>query len=110
MNLNIALLCLVIVLFLIILFKSREGFSTVHPIPTAKINLNLREYVGLTNGLTNNNASFSNKLSKWESGDVLDNPRLRKMYSLLYNRSCAPALVSRMGNYAIYLPQIEQLQ
>jgi hypothetical protein len=103
-NTNIFLLCIVIVLFLIILLKNNEHFRG-KPIPTTKIDLNLREYISLTNGMPpSKKASYSNKLSQWESNYVLDNPRLRNLYSKLYNRACGGILISRMGTYDIYLP------
>lgn len=97
-NTNIFLLCIVIVLLLIVLLKKHnERFQN-------KIDLNLYEYLILSNGAKNKKIDNSNKLSKWESSRVLDNPRLSAIYNRLYNRSCKPAFISRMGKYEMHLP------
>ena len=112
----LVLICLIII-FLIILvinpqLKSRETFfsnnSAVHigkhnNVKKVIYDLNPSEYYTLLEKYKSLNKKYTGGLT-WESESVIKNPKLNSLMNILYNRSCPPALISKMGTYNFYGP------
>ena len=118
-KLFVALIFIIIVLLVVLVLKKldlNEGFRsndrllhTYYKHPT--FDLNGQEYTDLIvkQGNYGTGIPKPNALSQWESSSIMNNPKLVKLYSILYNRDCPPPLISQMHKYDYYLPRDNEL-
>ena len=88
---------LIIILVVLILKTSKEDFRVY--------NLTRSQYNTLESSRGPNGQLPSSNGMSWQSYANVENPALAPIYNHLYNRSCRPALISRMSTYVHYLPE-----
>lgn len=109
----LVLICLIIVFLLILVInpqlKSKENFFSNnrhmgnHNHNNLIYNLNPSEFYTLQEKYKSLNNRYTGGLT-WESESIIKNPKLNSLMSVLYNRSCPPPLISKMGGYNFYGP------
>jgi hypothetical protein len=88
---------LIIILVVLILKTNKEDFKV--------FNLSKCQYNTLEASRGPNGELPSSNGMSWQSYANVENPALAPIYNHLYNRSCRPALISRMPTYIQYLPE-----